>query len=57
MTARDPGELDARILIFAPLGRDGPLIEAVLRESGFSCFACAESSSATARSRRSTASR
>jgi two-component system CheB/CheR fusion protein len=40
MSSRDPVELDARILILAPLGKDARLIEGVLHEAGFPCLVC-----------------
>jgi signal transduction histidine kinase len=46
------GELDYRVLILAPTGRDGPLVQAALSDGGIAALACTDVAVATAELKR-----
>jgi signal transduction histidine kinase/CheY-like chemotaxis protein len=42
MNARNPDDIERRLLVLAPVGKDGTLIESMLRADGVACQRCAD---------------
>ena len=42
MNARVPDTLERRLLVFAPVGKDGVLIESILGADGVGCQRCTD---------------